>query len=193
LFPGFEARGEKRPLEPVEIVPYDPAWPHLYEVWRARLDTAIGAAAERIEHVGSTSVPGLPAKPIVDIQVSVGELSKEVRYVPACESLGLQLRGSDDEHRYLQPSPDRPREVHVHVCPSGGRWERIHLLFRDFLRSDARARDSYAEMKHRQAETWKDDRWAYTESKTDLILQLMDRAEEWASRVGWTVAGSCSR
>ena len=62
-----------------------------------------------------------------------------------------------------------------------------HLLFRDFLRADAHARDAYAVMKQQQADIWKDDRWAYTEAKTDVIIQLMDRAEQWATRVGWSV------
>ena len=124
LFPGFEVIGEARPPEPVEIVPYDPAWPVRYASWRARLEASIGATAERTEHVGSTSVPELPAKPIVDVQVSVHDLANEGRYLAACESLGLQLRSRDDERRYFQPVPGHPREVHVHVCSSGSRWER---------------------------------------------------------------------
>jgi GrpB-like predicted nucleotidyltransferase (UPF0157 family) len=86
------------------------------------------------KHVGSTSVPGLAAKPVVDIQVSVADLGDEDRYMPPCEAAGLQFRLRDDEHRYFQPPPGQPRDVHV--CQQGGKSERVHLLFRDYLRPD---------------------------------------------------------
>ena len=73
----------------------------------------------RIEHVGSTSVPGLPAKPIVDVQISVDDEDDESRYVPQLEEAGIQLRSRDSLHRYFRPFPDRPRDVHVHVCAAG--------------------------------------------------------------------------
>jgi GrpB-like predicted nucleotidyltransferase (UPF0157 family) len=73
-------------------------------------------------------VPGLAAKPIVDIQVSVADMGREDCYVPQCQAAGLQLRSRDREHRYFRPPADRPRDVHVHVCAAGSRWERVHLL-----------------------------------------------------------------
>lgn len=181
LWPGFEAVALGGQRDPIEVVEYDPAWPARFEHWRALLADRLGPAALRIEHVGSTSVPGLAAKPIVDIQVSVADLSDEARYVPACESAGLQLRFRDDEHRYFRPPPRRPRLVHVHVCAAGSRWERVHLLLRYYLREDAAARSEYAAMKREMAVRWSDDRLGYTEAKTDVILDILGRAEAWAA------------
>jgi hypothetical protein len=117
VFPGWETEPGSDPrAEAVRVVPYDPAWPGRFEAWRDRLAGELGAIALRIEHVGSTAVPGLAAKPIADIQVSVANLDQENAYVPQCQAAGLQLRSRDREHRYFRPSASRPRDVHVHVC-----------------------------------------------------------------------------
>jgi len=177
VWPGFEITSRsERTGDVVTVVDYDPRWPARFEQWRDRLHTLLGDAAARIEHVGSTSVPGLPAKPIVDIQISVHDVADESRYVPQIEQAGVQLRSRDDVHRYFRPFPGRPRDVHVHVCAVGSAWERNHLLFRDYLRADAQARDRYAEAKRQAAAIWADDGWAYTEAKTDVILSILDQA-----------------
>jgi GrpB-like predicted nucleotidyltransferase (UPF0157 family) len=183
MWPGFEYNERSKPRErqPVEVVAYDPGWAQRFGAWRGRLVGLLGPVALRIEHVGSTSVPGLVAKPVVDIQISVAELSDEDRYAPSCEAAGLQFRFRDDEHRYFQPPPGQPRDVHVHVCQQGSDWERVHLLFRDYLRSSADARESYAAAKREAARVWGNDRPAYTEAKTDVILGILDRAEAWAN------------
>jgi GrpB-like predicted nucleotidyltransferase (UPF0157 family) len=132
-------------------------------------------------------VPGLAAKPIVDIQVSVADMADEDRYVPPSEAAGLQLRFRDDEHRYFQPPPAAPGEVHVHVCQEGSEWERLHLLFRDYLRESASAREAYAAAKREASRLWADQAAAYTEAKSDVILDILDQAESWASAVGWVI------
>jgi GrpB-like predicted nucleotidyltransferase (UPF0157 family) len=181
IWPGFaNTTGSDRPEEPVELVEYDPGWPERYERWRSVISEALGETALRIEHVGSTAVPGLPAKPVIDIQVSVEDITSEAAYVPRLESVGLQLRSRDALHRYLRPFPDQPREVHVHVCPSGSDWERDHLLFRDYLRADASARDAYARTKRQAAERWSDDRLAYTDAKTESVLGILEQARRWS-------------
>jgi GrpB-like predicted nucleotidyltransferase (UPF0157 family) len=190
MFAGFESTGgaDVRPFEPIEIAPYDDAWPVRYERWRGALVEAVGSPPIlRVEHVGSTSVPGLPAKPVVDVQVSVAEPAEESTYVPPIERLGLQLHSRDDDHRFFRPVPGRPRDVHVHVTQRGSRWEREHLLFRDFLRADADARTDYAATKRRAAVVWRDDRFAYTEAKSGVILAILDGAERWAAATGWGV------
>jgi GrpB-like predicted nucleotidyltransferase (UPF0157 family) len=75
--------------------------------------------------------------------------------------------------------------VHVHVCTAGSRWERAHLLFRDYLRANPPACDAYAAMKREAAVRWQDDGLAYTEAKSDLILDLLDQAERWAADRHW--------
>jgi GrpB-like predicted nucleotidyltransferase (UPF0157 family) len=189
VFPRFEIANASASTrgDPVEVLPYDEQWPIRYQVWRRRLSDALGPVAKRIEHVGSTAIPRLPAKPTVDVQVSVEQLEDEAAYVPAIEALGVQLRSRDDLHRYLRPFPGRPREVHVHVCPVGSEWEREHLLFRDYLRASSDAREDYAKAKREAAECWHDDRVAYTEAKGDQILDILNAAEKWAGRTKWRV------
>lgn len=176
---GFEvlAASERPELEPVEIAPYSEKWPRLYAAWRERLADALGATAIGIEHVGSTAVPGLPAKPTIDIQVSVDDLEDESRYVPPIEALGVQLRNRDFEHRFFRPFSRMPRDVHIHVCAVGGEWWRRHLIFRDYLRASAHARQAYTEAKLSAAARWRDDRIAYTAAKDDQIRELMAAAE----------------
>ena len=176
---GFEVveRSDRPELEPVEIAPYDERWPQLFAAWHERLARALGATARRIEHVGSTAVPGLPAKPTIDIQITVDDLEDESRYVPPIEALGVQLRNRDLEHRFFRPFSGLPRDVHVHACAAGSEWERRHLLFRDYLRANAQARDAYTRTKLSAAARWTDDRIAYTEAKDDQIRELMAAAE----------------
>ena len=191
IWPGFAVtEGSERPSMPLVVVDYDPAWPQVYERWRQRVAAALGAAAMRIEHVGSTSVPGLAAKPIVDIQVSVADLGDEQRYAPPLQPMGLVLRSRDELHRYFRPPAAHPREVHVHVCAAGGPWERDHLLLRDYLRAHPAACIRYAEVKRASARRWSDDGWAYTEAKTGVILDILEQAEDWAVSTGWASGAS---
>jgi GrpB-like predicted nucleotidyltransferase (UPF0157 family) len=186
MWPGFSTTdGSDRPAVPLVVVDYDPAWTRTYARWRARISDSVGPAALRIEHVGSTSVTGLAAKPIVDIQVSVADLSDEPRYVPQLEQSGVVLRSRDELHRYFRPPAGEPREVHVHVCMAGGQWERDHLLFRDYLRSDPVACRRYAEAKRANVRRWGDDGWAYTEAKTGVVLDILDQAADWSAATGW--------
>jgi GrpB-like predicted nucleotidyltransferase (UPF0157 family) len=160
--------------------------------WDARLRGALGPTAMRVDHVGSTSVPGLPAKPVVDIQVSVPALEDEPAYVPAIEALGMELRSRDEWHRFFRPPPGRPRDAHIHVTTTGSTWEREHLLFRDYLRAHPDAREDYAQVKADAARTWRGDRAAYTETKSEVIADIVERAERWAADTGWSVTGSAA-
>lgn len=186
MWPGYQvpARTE-RPEEPIEIVSYDPDWPARFQSWHGRLADVLGETALRIQHVGSTAVPGLPAKPVIDILVTVVDADQEASYVPPIESLGIQLRSRDDLHRYFRPFAGLPRVVQVHVCTDGSSWERRHLLFRDYLRSEESAREAYLAAKLEAAERWRDDRIAYADAKTDVISRLMERAESWAVETEW--------
>jgi GrpB-like predicted nucleotidyltransferase (UPF0157 family) len=185
MAPGFEIiPGSDRGVEPIELVPYDPRWPAQFDLWRARLLGVLPSAARRIDHVGSTAVPGLAAKPVIDIQVSVEDLSNEAAYVPAIESLDVQLRSRDDEHRFFRPFAGRARDVHIHVCSAASEWERRHLLFVAYLRADAAARDAYLQAKLAAAARWSDDRIAYTEAKDEIIREITARAEMWEAQAG---------
>jgi hypothetical protein len=129
----------------------------------------------------------LPAKPIVDVQVSVRDVEDEASYVSAIEELGVSLRFREPEHRYFRPAGDEPRTVQIHVCTAGGEWEREHLLFRDYLRAHPEARSAYARLKQELGERYRDDRLAYNEGKTDFVLDTLTDARAWAERTGWTL------
>jgi GrpB-like predicted nucleotidyltransferase (UPF0157 family) len=175
--------GESDP-EPISLPAASAAWPGQYERLRARLASALGDGV-RIEHVGSTSIPGIMAKPIVDIQVSVPDLTDEPWFVPAIESIGVQLRMREPDRGHVYFRDTQPRTVHIHVCEIGSKWERDHLLFRDFLRAHAQAAHAYEQVKRAAVARYGDDRIAYTESKGPVIEGLLIEAEEWANRTGW--------
>jgi GrpB-like predicted nucleotidyltransferase (UPF0157 family) len=191
-YPGWEvtAASERTVADPVEVVPFRGEWTAAFATWQERLLAALGAAALRVEHIGSTAVPGLPAKPVVDIQVSVREVDREDSYAHAVEGLGVSLRSRESGHRYFRPAGDRPRDVQIHVCSTASGWEREHLLFRDFLRADEDTRNRYARLKLELADRYRDDRLAYNEAKTGFILDALDEAEEWAAGAGWSVSAA---
>jgi GrpB-like predicted nucleotidyltransferase (UPF0157 family) len=166
-----------RPLvAPVEIHDYDPDWPRLYEREEARIRSVLGDRAIRIEHVGSTSVPGLAAKPIVDIALEVPDSADEPAYVPALEAGGYVLRIREPdwfEHRLFK-GPDT--DVNVHVFPAGCEEVDRMLLFRDRLRQDAADRELYAEKKRELAgREWKYMQ-QYADAKTAVVNEIMARA-----------------
>lgn len=185
FWPGFQVTDGSERFDLIKIVAYDQEWPVRFASWRDLIANALQRVEMRIDHVGSTSVPGLAAKPIVDVQVTVADMSDEESYVPELERIGVQLRSRDDLHRFFRPFADRPREVHVHVCPAGSDWEREHLLFRDYLRANAAARGVYAEAKREASRVWIDDGWAYTDAKSDVILNILQEAEQWALETKW--------
>jgi GrpB-like predicted nucleotidyltransferase (UPF0157 family) len=188
VWPGFEVTTGSERNDPIELVDHDEAWASRFVRWRALIVDALGDVALRVEHVGSTSVPGLPAKPIVDIQVSVRDIRDEEAYVPALEAnVRVQLRSRDELHRYFRPFPGEPRDVHVHVCNTGSAWERDHMLFRDYLRAHPEDVGRYAEAKRAAVAHWADDGWAYTDAKSAAILAILDKAEVWAAEHQWRV------
>lgn len=169
--------------DPIELAEYDPIWPARYAEMRDRLANALGASALRIEHVGSTAVPGLAAKPIVDIQVSVADVEDEAAYRSAIESCGFGLRYRKSHWRYFRPGVERLWQIHV--CSASSEWERVHLLFRGYLRSHPRSAAAYAGLKWRLAEEHRGDRIAYTDAKTPFIEATLHEAKAWAQRTGW--------
>lgn len=186
-YPGLEftVASSRIVRDPIDVVPYDERWPATFRSWRDRLQGALGGRVLRIEHIGSTAVPGLPAKPVIDIQVSVPDVEGEDDYVPAITSTGVPLRSREPGHRYFRPVGDQPRTVQIHVCPAGGDWEREHLLFRDYMRASAEARSAYARLKRDLAARYRDDRIAYNEGKTGFILDNLEAAKAWAARTDW--------
>ena len=170
----------------VRIVEPDPAWATLAAAELGRLGDALGAVGVRLEHVGSTAVPGLAAKPIVDLQVSVDALRPLERYVMPLERLGYLFAPapeSPDRHFFAKP-PERPRSFHLHVCAAGGEQELRHLAVRDFLRAHPGEAGRYAALKRRLVESHPRDRLAYISGKEEYMAALEARAVAWALRRG---------
>ena len=153
----------------IAVVPYDAAWPGMFAAEHDRLTASLGEVAVRIDHVGSTAVPGLAAKPWIDIQVEVRRMRPGDAYRDPLLALGYVHQPDDvDDHEFFDRRP-----YHVHVCAAGGDWARRHLAFRDLLRRDPAARAAYQSEKLRLAAEH-DDVLAYTEAKTPIIRRLQD-------------------
>jgi GrpB-like predicted nucleotidyltransferase (UPF0157 family) len=168
--------GPRRLLGPIEISEYDPSWPGLYEREEARIRSVLIERVVRIEHIGSTSVPDLPAKPIIDIVLEVRKSADEAAYVPDLEAAGYVLRIREPEwfeHRLLK-GPDT--EVNLHVFSAGCAEVEQMLLFRDWLRSNAADRELYADAKRElAARDWKYMQ-QYADAKTAVVHEIMARA-----------------
>ena len=170
--------GELKPLSgAICIVDYDPDWPRQFECEANRIRSVLGGRALRIEHAGSTSVPGLPAKAIIDIVLVVAESAREAEYVPALESAGYQLRIREPEwheHRMLKgPETD----VNLHVLSTGCPEIDRMLTFRDRLRANASDRELYARSKRALAQQdWKYTQ-NYADAKTAVIEEIISGAE----------------
>lgn len=163
----------------ITLLDYDPAWPEIYAELEGTIRTALGETVRLIEHAGSTSVPGLPAKPIIDIVLAVPDSADEASYVPHLEAVGFRLRIREPEwyeHRVLKRAdPD----VNLHVFTEGCREIEKMLLFRDWLRTHPEDRDLYASEKRRLgAQTWQHIQ-NYADAKTTVVEEIMARA-------GWT-------
>ncbi len=170
----------------VVVVPYDPEWPVLFSALGASLREALGATALRIDHIGSTAIPGLAAKPIVDVQISVGSFEPLDAYRRPIESLGFVFRATNPEltKRYFREQPGQ-RRTHIHVRRAGSFSEQFALLFRDYLRAHRDEAQRYAELKYRLAEQYGHDSAGYTEAKGPCVWEIIAKADGWAQATGW--------
>lgn len=164
---------------PVVIVEYRPEWPAQAEAEMAAIRAALGFRLRAIEHMGSTSVPGLAAKPIVDLMAGLQSLEDASACVPLMESLGYRYRPDLEadmpERRYFSKDIGGVRAFQVHMVELDGEFWRRHLVFRDALRADPALAAEYAALKRRLAAQYGTDRVGYTEAKTDFIQAVEAR------------------
>jgi D-glycero-beta-D-manno-heptose 1-phosphate adenylyltransferase len=183
--------GAGRPL--INIAAYDPRWPEMFEEARRQILEAVGEHVEAVEHIGSTSVPGLAAKPIIDIMAAVKDLEDAPLcytplhrigfvYVPQHEAV-LPMR------RYFRRGPPGATTHHLHLVERRGRFWEEHLLFRDYLRAHPEAARDYGALKSGLAVAHGADRGAYTEAKTDFIRSAVARARQESGGASHTNAG----
>ena len=162
---------------PIHLADPDPAWPSLFEREAARIRAALGGRVRLLEHVGSTSVPGLAAKPIIDMVLAVPDSADEASYVPDLEAAGYVLRIREPEwfeHRVFK-GPDT--DVNLHVFTEGASEIGRMLTFRDRLRASDADRDRYAAVKRDLAArrwTWVQE---YADAKSAVVAEILERAE----------------
>jgi GrpB-like predicted nucleotidyltransferase (UPF0157 family) len=167
----------EREKSPIRIDEYDSNWPKKFETHAGIIAGALGDAALRIEHIGSTSVPGLGAKPIVDILVVVPDSTNESTYLPQLEAAGYVLRVREpdwNEHRMFRTSE---KDVHLHVYSTGCPEIQRNLIFRDRLRRNIDDRLRYEETKRQLAAKNLPDHQAYTDGKTEVIESIIAAAQ----------------
>ena len=163
---------EKRTLV---LADYDPQWPETYAEHQRRIHAALGPAAVQIEHIGSTSVPGLAAKPVIDVLITVEDITAEEDYLDQLLDVGYELRVREPGHRLVRTPA---RDVHVHVLEVGDEAAGDYLRFRDRLRADPEDRDLYERTKRALIEQDWADMNAYAEAKTGVIAEIKERARQ---------------
>ena len=153
----------------------------------SRIRSALGPVALRIDHIGSTSIPGLAAKSIIDIQISVDAFDPMEPYCIPLESLGFQYRDKNPEltKRYFKEPQGVAARTHIHVRRAGSFSEQLILLFRDYMRCHPADASAYAELKRRLAQQYGGDRPGYTAAKDAFIWDIMRSAGKWAQDTGW--------
>jgi GrpB-like predicted nucleotidyltransferase (UPF0157 family) len=159
------------------IQDYDPSWPQRFERLRAGIAAALGEMVSVIEHVGSTAVPGLAAKPIIDIDAVLRSATDLPQVIAKLASLGYEHRGNlgiPGREAFRTPPSSRPH--HLYVCPPDSQEYRRHLLFRDHLRRHLEDANAYAGLKRKLAGTCGDDREAYTLGKSGFVSEILRRA-----------------
>lgn len=163
---------EKRDLV---LADYDPQWPEAYVEQERRIRTALGSAAVQIEHIGSTSVPGLAAKPIIDILIAVEDITAEEDYLAQLLDAGYELRVREPGHRMVRTPA---RDVHVHILEVGDKAADDYLLLRNHLRADPEDRDLYERTKRALIDQDWADMNAYADAKTEVIAEIKERARK---------------
>lgn len=168
--------------EPVVIVDHDPHWSNAFAVAAADLRAALEPWVVEIEHIGSTAVNGLAAKPIIDIQVGVVSLDDSARIVAAVEALGYDYvpefeRELPNRRYFRRRSSIGITTHHVHLVErTDHEWWDRHIWFRDWLRTHPDDRDRYAQLKRSLVTAYRDDRTGYTEAKSTFITSILERA-----------------
>jgi GrpB-like predicted nucleotidyltransferase (UPF0157 family) len=161
-------------IDLLELVDHDASWLHVFEAHRSAIAEALGHRVGRIEHIGSTAVPGLAAKPIVDLVVTVEDPDDDAGFLPYLQAAGYSLRVVEPGHRMLRPDD---RRVHVHLYAHGDPAVDTLVAFRDRLRVDETDRAAYAEAKRSLiAQGWAsmDD---YAQAKTPIVSDILSRVQ----------------
>jgi GrpB-like predicted nucleotidyltransferase (UPF0157 family)/prolyl-tRNA editing enzyme YbaK/EbsC (Cys-tRNA(Pro) deacylase) len=178
LLTGGKVTTISHPLaRPVVIIPYDPGWAIQYRHEKEIIKTAIGNYLKAIEHIGSTSVPGLAAKPIIDIMAGANQLDDAPLFIPPLVKLGYQyipeFEAQIPERRYFNKSEDGQIPIHLHIVEYGSSLWQDHLAFRDLLIANPSLKTAYEVLKEELSGRYGNDRVGYTDAKTDFIRNAL--------------------
>ncbi|MBI9014954.1 MAG: GrpB family protein [Clostridiales bacterium] len=173
-------------MNEIIIEEYSYKWPQMFEQIAEEIRRGLGDVAIRIDHIGSTSIQDLAAKPIIDIQISVNSLEPLELFKQPLEELGYVYRENNPEKtkRYFREQPGNKR-IHIHVRKFGSWHQQFALLFRDYLRTHSFEATLYEREKIRLSELYRDNRIAYVEGKNKIFWEIIYRADRWAGRTGW--------
>ncbi len=167
--------------KPIEVHEYNSEWTNEFNRIKEKIESIIGDLIIDIHHVGSTSIEGLAAKPIIDIDVEIQSYDAFNEIVERLIQYGYVHNGNqgiEGREVFKQTQNDGLMSYHFYVCQSDCRELRRHIRFRDFLNENHQLRDEYAELKKQLAIKYRNDREAYTDSKTDFIKSVMIKAGE---------------
>jgi GrpB-like predicted nucleotidyltransferase (UPF0157 family) len=161
----------------VRLAPYSSEWPKLFDKEKKLLRSLIGKYVIDIQHIGSTAIPGMMAKPIIDIGIAIAQFEEGERCIKPIESLGYQYKGENGIPKRHYFAKGVPRTHHIHMLEiDSDEWKK-HIAFRDFLRGNEEMAGKYAQLKRRLAEEFKTDRLAYTEGKSEFVNTVLYMAQ----------------
>jgi len=159
------------------VMDYDPSWAERFQLLHRRIGKALGGMAVAIEHIGSTAVPSLAAKPIIDIDVLLASVTELPAVIACLAKLGYVHQGNlgiPDREAFLAPVEDAPH--HLYVCPPGSKAFQEHLAFRDYSRAHPQEAEVYADLKRALALKFRDDRSAYVFGKSAFVAEIVGRS-----------------
>jgi GrpB-like predicted nucleotidyltransferase (UPF0157 family) len=173
----------------IEVVPYDPNWVDSYKKEVPRLFQALGENVLAIHHAGSTAVPGIKAKPTIDLLVEVADIQTVDERNASMETLGYEPRGEYGipKRRYFIRREKEKHTHHVHVFPRGSPEVDRMLLFRDYLIAHPTEAQAYSRLKEELAQAFRLDSVRYTDGKEAFIREIDEKARQWASGTGWKI------
>lgn len=167
--------------EPVHVVGYDPQWPTLFSAERQRLCAALALSPTDIEHIGSTAVPGLDAKPIIDLMLGEGTYPPRAELTAQMEALGYENLGEAGVPERIYFRRRQPQAFNLHLVRRGGQHWISNIALRDYLRAHGDARARYAETKRQVLASGHNTLLAYSDAKASIVGALIARALDWRS------------
>ncbi|WP_256762151.1 GrpB family protein [Cohnella sp. WQ 127256] len=170
----------------VIIEPYNDEWPMMFDALRIKIINQIGCSIVSIDHIGSTAIFGLAAKPIIDLQISIMDINNIDEVKEGLNALGFvhRLDNPDLTKRYFRET-EGMRRTHIHVRESGSWSEQFSLLFRDYLREHENERKEYEKIKYELANQYRNQRERYVEGKTEIVWDIIKKANRWSQECGW--------